>query len=138
MTKTRFFGSRNVPKVAKMAVVIYLYTWESKHEYYTSESAKSKAKSLTRKMCHKLIKRITGSKYDFDPGRTNILWSEHLTKALIDKDHNQAYMFKVWMTVVNQYMHEVIHNYCQDYDPADNEAKKPDFFNEIFAELKAD
>ena len=135
----RMFGSRNVPKVAKYAIVIYEFTRESRHDCY-SETAEIKAKRLTRKMMVKLHKRLLkDKKYDvcnYYKRSSNFSdWIGTLCKSNTEYYAESASMY---MLYCNQAVHPIIHELAQDYDPNDTESKstKP-FYYEIYKELTA-
>ena len=131
--KQRMFGSRNIPKVAKYAIVIYKYT--SYPEYRNlSHTAQMKARRTTKKMLQKLYDRLlkdkkynVNSRFQADNFTD---WMGHVIKNREDYKH-----FGVWMLEVNQCVHDVIHTWAQDYDPNDTESRECDFFQEIFEEL---
>ncbi|KKN75443.1 hypothetical protein LCGC14_0380640 [marine sediment metagenome] len=133
--KHRIFGSRTVPKVAKYAVVIYIYTHEAKYDCHTNH-AQMVARRTVKKMAMKMYERLKGSKYDWEPHNTGMMESEHLLHAI--KDGGNYKYFTVWMLYMNQTAHSIIHQWAQDYDPADTDAKKPNFYRTIFAELTND
>lgn len=129
--RQRMFGSRTVPKVAKYAIVIYLYTQDEDHKY-CADYKQAKAKRTAKKMTLKLIERLEQQKkYNFETG--NITQSEHL-KYVLNDSRKMSY-FNVWMLQLNQYVHEIIHKFAPDYDPNIADSKKCDFFKEIFNEL---
>lgn len=133
--RVRMFGHRTVPKVAKMAIVIYEYTANAKNEYYTN-SAQMKAKRNSRKMLLKLIERLKKGNQIYNQiiSGSGMTRSEHLTH-LLENSRKMKY-FGVWMLQLNQHAHEIIHDLANDYDPANTDTKssKP-FYADIFKEL---
>ena len=134
MHQRRMFGSRNVPKVAKYAVVIYMYTVEAKRDSY-SDTAQMKARRTTRKMLIKLYERLLkdthynkNSRHGRDGNFTD--WMNNVIR-----DGRRPEYFRMWMLEVNQCVHDIVHQLAQDYDPNDTESKKCDFYQEIFEEL---
>ena len=135
----RMFGSRNIPKIAKYAIVIYKFTQESKYDV-KSITAKNRAKALTRRMMKKLHSRLLkDQKYDI---HTTSFGKDEKYSDWIGTLANERryYMegFGIYLLECNQAVHPIIHHYAQDYDPNDKESKKCDFFTEIFEELKKD
>lgn len=133
----RMFGHRTVPKIAKYAVVIYIYTHESKFDC-NSTYAQNKARGIAKQMTLKLIERLEKQKkYDnfLDKRDENYKYSDFL-KHVLTNGRSYKY-FNVWMLQLNQAVHRIIHDLAQDYDPADTDAKHPMFYREIFEELTA-
>lgn len=136
--KSRFMGHRNVPKVAKYAIVIYEYTREEHRRYHKADNH-LKARATAMKMFRKLIERMKQQpKYDFDPGNTGLLWSYHAEELLKSKEFSDDHMYGYCMTIMNQFAHEVIHEHAQDYDPNSTESETSDpFYKTIYDELVA-
>lgn len=133
------FGSRNIPKVAKYAVVIYIFTKESKYDC-RSTTAENNAKRLARKMMKKLHQRLLkDKKYDNyrDVWGHQQKFSEWIGTVANDRKEYQE-GFGVYLLQCNQAVHEVIHKYAHEYDPNRGDSKKCDFFQEIYEELKND
>jgi len=85
------FGSRNVPKVAKYAIVIYIYT-RNEDLKYLSHSAQMKARRTAKAMTYKLIDRLQKQpQYNFDPGNTNILMDQHLKYVIEESKKNDIF-----------------------------------------------
>ena len=134
----RMMGHRTIPKVAKYAIVIYEFTRESKYDCH-SDSAEIKAKRIARKMMVKLHARLLkDKKYDVDNthGRTGKFspWIETLTK--IHTDYYAGNSMSMYHLYCNQAVHDIIHEWAEDYNPAESDSKssKP-FFKEIYDEL---
>ena len=125
-------GHSTVPKVAKMAIVIFEYTSDTDKIHYTSDSGKLNAKRTTRTMLINLIKELKSGNPDHNRmlGGTR---SEHLS-VLLENSKSMKY-YNIWMRQLSQYMHEIIHDLAQAFDPAsDGKSSKP-FYMDIYKQL---
>src|SRR5437899_2379571 len=97
--------------VLKEAVTIWLYINKAYHDndYHSHSYYK-----VLRRITQKLIEHLKDSKYNFTPHNTGMKLSEHL-QFVIDEKEEDEFMIP---TYIQMWCHDIIHNYCQDYDPA--------------------
>lgn len=120
----KMLGHKGLPKVAKMAIVIYEYSRDTKG---------NKAKQISRTMLLKIIKDLeTGDQ------KYNVTLGDQLRSESLRTLYNDSKKFKymdVWMLQLNQYMHVIIHDLAQDYDPASKGKSSDQFFIPIYNEM---
>ncbi len=123
-------GHNVIPKIAKMAIVIYEYSRDS--ESVTSMIGKMKTRRKCKVMLAKLIKTLENDFQEYNNIKGSSM-SESLTillKSSVDK-----MKYNIWMPQLNQWMHVIIHDLAQHYDPANKGNSSEPFFKEIHDEL---
>lgn len=109
---------------------------EEDHRY--NNLTESKIQTVV-KACHKFLKNCEGTKYSTDKSRFGYPMTHTLKVNLEHRDripYNNELETGTYLTWISFGTHEMIHRYCQEYDPNDIDSKSTkNFYKKTLEQL---
>lgn len=118
------------PKILKDALAIWLHI-DSMVVFHEHNISHSRIK-VVEKACEKLLGKITNSKDDFEWEGSNMKMSEHL-RDLLDKPDKYP---SVYMTRLQQYIHEMIRHIGKTTGDKSLDDRNPSYYKRVLGKMK--